>query len=113
MGERIPIASDHAGFEMKEKIKAKLVDLKHNVLSFYTTPDEALQLYKSAVERGSEAAKADLARVEVVRIEGEIASQEGLAHKLEGQAKAAAANTAACALAPSLLPIWQIGRAHV
>ena len=25
MAERIPIASDHAGFEMKEKIKAKLI----------------------------------------------------------------------------------------
>lgn len=25
MGERIPIASDHAGFELKEKVKARLV----------------------------------------------------------------------------------------
>lgn len=28
-------------------VKAKLVDLKHNVLSFYTTADEAQQIYKS------------------------------------------------------------------
>jgi putative spermidine/putrescine transport system substrate-binding protein len=30
-----------------EEIKAKLIDLKHNVLTFYTTPDEALQLYEN------------------------------------------------------------------
>jgi putative spermidine/putrescine transport system substrate-binding protein len=29
------------------KIKEKLIALKGNVLSFYTTPDEALQLYKN------------------------------------------------------------------
>ncbi|MCX5755122.1 MAG: ribose 5-phosphate isomerase B [Gemmatimonadetes bacterium] len=31
MGERIPIASDHAGFEMKEKIKAKLIAKGYDV----------------------------------------------------------------------------------
>ena len=31
MAERIPIASDHAGFEMKEKIKAELVSLGYDV----------------------------------------------------------------------------------
>jgi len=31
MGERIPIASDHAGFEMKEKIKAKLTAMGYDV----------------------------------------------------------------------------------
>ena len=30
-----------------QQVKAKLIDLKHNVLSFYTTADEALQLYKN------------------------------------------------------------------
>lgn len=33
--------------EQMGQIKAKLSELKQNVLSFYTTPDEALQLYKS------------------------------------------------------------------
>jgi ribose 5-phosphate isomerase B len=31
MAERIPIASDHAGFEMKEKIKAELIALGYDV----------------------------------------------------------------------------------
>jgi ribose 5-phosphate isomerase B len=31
MAERIPIASDHAGFEMKEKIKAKLAAMGYEV----------------------------------------------------------------------------------
>ncbi len=31
MAERIPIASDHAGFEMKEKIKAELTSLGYDV----------------------------------------------------------------------------------
>jgi len=31
MGERIPIASDHAGFEMKQKIKAKLIAKGYDV----------------------------------------------------------------------------------
>ncbi len=31
MGERIPIASDHAGFEMKEKLKAALAALGYDV----------------------------------------------------------------------------------
>jgi len=31
MAERIPIASDHAGFEMKEKIKAELAALGYDV----------------------------------------------------------------------------------
>lgn len=30
-----------------EQAKKKLIDLKHNVLSFYTTADEALQIYQS------------------------------------------------------------------
>lgn len=33
--------------EEMAKVKDKLSELKKNVLSFYTTPDEALQLYKS------------------------------------------------------------------
>ncbi len=37
----------HLSDEQMGKIKDKLIALKHNVLSFYTTPDEALQLYKS------------------------------------------------------------------
>jgi len=37
----------HLSDEQMGKIKEKLIALKHNVLSFYTTPDEALQLYKS------------------------------------------------------------------
>jgi putative spermidine/putrescine transport system substrate-binding protein len=37
----------HLSAEQMAKIKEKLIALKGNVLSFYTTPDEALQLYKS------------------------------------------------------------------
>lgn len=37
----------HLTAEQMAKIKEKLIALKGNVLSFYTTPDEALQLYKS------------------------------------------------------------------
>lgn len=37
----------HLSPEQMDQIKAKLAELKRNVLSFYTTPDEALQLYKS------------------------------------------------------------------
>lgn len=37
----------HLSDEQMGKIKEKLSALKRNVLSFYTTPDEALQLYKS------------------------------------------------------------------
>jgi putative spermidine/putrescine transport system substrate-binding protein len=37
----------HLTDEQMQKIKEKLIKLKGNVLSFYTTPDEALQLYKN------------------------------------------------------------------
>lgn len=37
----------HLSGDQMAKIKDKLAALKKNVLSFYTTPDEALQLYKS------------------------------------------------------------------
>jgi putative spermidine/putrescine transport system substrate-binding protein len=37
----------HLSDDQLGKIKAKLIDLKHNVLTFYTTPDEALQLYNN------------------------------------------------------------------
>ena len=37
----------HLTDEQIGAVKAKLVDLKHNVLSFYTTADEAQQIYKS------------------------------------------------------------------
>ncbi len=37
----------HLTAEQMGKIKEKLIALRSNVLSFYTTPDEALQLYKS------------------------------------------------------------------
>ena len=37
----------HLTDDQMMKIKEKLIALKGNVLSFYTTPDEALQLYKS------------------------------------------------------------------
>ena len=33
--------------EQMQQVKAKLIDLKRNVLSFYTTADEALQIYKN------------------------------------------------------------------
>jgi len=36
----------HLSAEQMEKVKQKLIDFKHSVLSFYTTPDEALQLYQ-------------------------------------------------------------------
>lgn len=37
MAERIPIASDHAGFEMKEKLKARLVALGYDVQDLGTS----------------------------------------------------------------------------
>ncbi len=37
----------HLSTDQIAAAKAKLIDLKHNVLSFYTTADEATQLYKS------------------------------------------------------------------
>jgi putative spermidine/putrescine transport system substrate-binding protein len=37
----------HLTDEQMTKVKEKLIALKQNVLSFYTTPDEALQLYKN------------------------------------------------------------------
>lgn len=37
----------HLTAAQMELIKKKLIDLKHNVLTFYTTADEALQIYKS------------------------------------------------------------------
>jgi putative spermidine/putrescine transport system substrate-binding protein len=37
----------HLTDEQMAKVKDKLIALKQNVLSFYTTPDEALQLYKN------------------------------------------------------------------
>ncbi|MFL5260242.1 MAG: ABC transporter substrate-binding protein [Hyphomicrobiales bacterium] len=37
----------HLTDEQMQQIKDKLIKLKQNVLSFYTTPDEALQLYKN------------------------------------------------------------------
>jgi putative spermidine/putrescine transport system substrate-binding protein len=37
----------HLTDEQMTAIKAKLIDLKHDVLSFYTTADEALQIYQN------------------------------------------------------------------
>jgi putative spermidine/putrescine transport system substrate-binding protein len=37
----------HLTDEQMAQVKKKLIDLKHNVLSFYTTADEALQIYQS------------------------------------------------------------------
>jgi putative spermidine/putrescine transport system substrate-binding protein len=37
----------HLTAEQMDKIKAKLIDLKKNVLSFYTTADEATEIYKN------------------------------------------------------------------
>ena len=37
----------HLTDEQMQQIKKKLIDLKHNVLSFYTTADEALQIYEN------------------------------------------------------------------
>lgn len=37
MAERIPIASDHAGFEMKEKLKARLIALGYDVQDMGTS----------------------------------------------------------------------------
>jgi ribose 5-phosphate isomerase B len=58
MGERIPIASDHAGFEMKEKIKAKLTAMGFEVQDLGTNspastdyPDYAHPLAKE-IESG-------------------------------------------------------------
>jgi ribose 5-phosphate isomerase B len=63
MPERIPIASDHAGFEMKEKLKAKLVamgfdvqDLGTNSAASTDYPDYAhplaVEVEKGEVKRG-------------------------------------------------------------
>jgi putative spermidine/putrescine transport system substrate-binding protein len=37
----------HLSPDQMDKVKAKLLDLKKNVLSFYTTADEATEIYKS------------------------------------------------------------------
>ena len=37
----------HLDAEQMAAVKAKLIDLKHNVLSFYTTSDEAQQIYQN------------------------------------------------------------------
>jgi putative spermidine/putrescine transport system substrate-binding protein len=37
----------HLSADQMAQVKKKLIDLKHNVLSFYTTADEALQIYKN------------------------------------------------------------------
>jgi putative spermidine/putrescine transport system substrate-binding protein len=37
----------HLSADQMQKVKDKLVELKRNVLSFYTTADEALQIYKN------------------------------------------------------------------
>ena len=37
----------HLSADQMAQVKAKLINLKHNVLSFYTTADEALQIYKN------------------------------------------------------------------
>ena len=59
MPERIPIASDHAGFEMKEKIKAKLTAMGYDVQDLGTNspastdyPDYAHPLAKE-IETGA------------------------------------------------------------
>ena len=59
MPERIPIASDHAGFEMKEKIKAKLTAMGYDVQDLGTNspastdyPDFAHPLAKE-IETGA------------------------------------------------------------
>lgn len=44
LGYADPFHLDAAQFDA---VKAKLVDLKHNVLSFYTTADEAQQIYQN------------------------------------------------------------------
>ncbi len=59
MGERIPIASDHAGFEMKEKLKARLTAMGYDVHDLGTNspastdyPDYAHPLAKE-IESGA------------------------------------------------------------
>lgn len=37
----------HLSDEQMAQVKAKLIDLKHNALTFYTTADEALQIYQN------------------------------------------------------------------
>jgi putative spermidine/putrescine transport system substrate-binding protein len=37
----------HLSADQLQKVKEKLIELKRNVLSFYTTADEALQIYKN------------------------------------------------------------------
>lgn len=37
----------HLSDDQIAAVKAKLIDFKHNVLSFYTTADEAQQIYKN------------------------------------------------------------------
>ena len=44
LGSKTPFNQSDAQLEAA---KAKLVELKHNILSFYSTPDEALQIYQS------------------------------------------------------------------
>jgi len=44
LGSKTPFNQSDAELEAA---KTKLVELKHNILSFYSTPDEALQIYQS------------------------------------------------------------------
>ena len=60
MAERIPIASDHAGFEMKEKLKAKLTAMGYDVedLGTYSSASTDYPDYAHALAREIESGAA-------------------------------------------------------
>lgn len=60
VAERIPIASDHAGFEMKEKLKARLVALGYDVQDLGTNSAASTDYpdYAHALSREVESGRA-------------------------------------------------------
>ena len=60
MAERIPIASDHAGFELKEKVKARLAAMGFDVEDLGTSSTASTDYpdYAHALAREVEAGRA-------------------------------------------------------
>jgi ribose 5-phosphate isomerase B len=62
MAERIPIASDHAGFEMKERLKARLAALGYDVQDMGTSSPASTDYADYAHPLAEEVSKGEVAR---------------------------------------------------
>jgi len=62
MAERIPIASDHAGFELKEKLKRQLVDLGFEVQDLGTSSPASTDYADFAHPLAEEVSKGEVKR---------------------------------------------------